>query len=59
VPRPYLQEKKSAGLVLLVPSSFVHSEVLDFLRANPRYILSIGSTVHGAGRDARLAQYFF
>jgi hypothetical protein len=34
-------------------------EVLDFLRANPRYILSIGSQVTGAGRDARLAQHFF
>jgi hypothetical protein len=33
-------------------------EVLDFLRANPRYILSIGSLVHGDGRDARLAQHF-
>ena len=33
--------------------------VLDFLRANPRYILSIGSRVEGRARDRRLAQHFF
>jgi len=53
VPRPYLQEKKSAGLVLLVPSSFVHSEVLDFLRRQAegaKYVTSVctGSLVLGA-----------
>jgi hypothetical protein len=31
--------------------------VLDDLRASPRYILSIGSTVDGPMRDARLAQH--
>jgi hypothetical protein len=31
--------------------------VLDDLRASPRYILSIGSTVEGPMRDARLAQH--
>jgi len=33
--------------------------VLDDLRKNPRYILSIGSSVDGPTRDARLAQHFF
>lgn len=34
--------------------------VLDFLRADPRAVLSIGSSVNtGAGRDRRIAQHFF
>ncbi|MPZ34710.1 MAG: hypothetical protein GEV13_27625 [Rhodospirillales bacterium] len=32
--------------------------VLDFIRANPRYILSIGSLIEGDGRDAALARNF-
>ncbi|MPZ34648.1 MAG: hypothetical protein GEV13_27290 [Rhodospirillales bacterium] len=32
--------------------------VLDFIRANPRYILNIGSLIEGDGRDAALAQNF-
>ena len=32
--------------------------VLDFIRANPRYILNIGSLIEGEGRDAALAQNF-
>ena len=32
--------------------------VLDFIRTNPRYILSIGSLIDGEGRDAVLAQNF-
>jgi hypothetical protein len=37
-----------------------YQEVLDFLRANPRYILSIGTLEDADGRrDARLAQHFF
>jgi hypothetical protein len=34
--------------------------VLDFLRNNPRYVLSIGTAIgFSAARDARLAQHFF
>jgi hypothetical protein len=33
--------------------------VLDDLRPQPRYILSIGSSVDGPGRDQRLAQHLF
>jgi hypothetical protein len=33
--------------------------VLDFLRANPRYVLSIGSRSSGPIRHRRLAQHFF
>lgn len=37
-----------------------YQEVLDFLRLNPRYILSIGTLQSDDGaRDARLAQHFF
>ena len=32
--------------------------VLDFIRANPRYILNIGSLIDDDGRDAALAQNF-
>lgn len=32
--------------------------VLDDLRRNPKYILSIGSSIGGRGRHARLAQHF-
>ena len=34
--------------------------VLDYLRANPRFVLSIGSMIaSGPARDRRLAQHFF
>jgi hypothetical protein len=33
--------------------------VLHFLRANPRYVLSIGSRSSGPIRHRRLAQHFF
>jgi hypothetical protein len=33
--------------------------VLDDLRARPRHVLSIGSSVGGEARDRRLAQHFF
>jgi hypothetical protein len=37
-----------------------YQAVLDFLRANPRYVLPIGSSQgFGAARDARLAQHLF
>jgi hypothetical protein len=37
-----------------------YQPVLDFLRANPRYVLPIGSSAAGgAARDARLAQHLF
>jgi hypothetical protein len=32
--------------------------VLDFIRANPRYVLNIGSLIEGDGRNAALAQNF-
>ena len=32
--------------------------VLDFIRANPRYILDIGTIIDGEARDAALAQNF-
>jgi hypothetical protein len=35
-----------------------YQPVLDFIRANPRYILNIGSLIEGDGRDATLAQNF-
>lgn len=35
-----------------------YQPVLDFIRANPRYILNIGSLIDGKGRDAVLAQNF-
>jgi hypothetical protein len=37
-----------------------YQDVLDFIRAHPRYILSIGTrTADGPPRDTRLAQHFF
>ena len=37
-----------------------YQELLDFFRAHPRYILSIGSEIGDSpARDARLAQHFF
>ncbi len=37
-----------------------YQPVLDFIRANPRYVLPIGTSVGiGAARDARIAQHLF
>jgi hypothetical protein len=36
-----------------------YQPVLDYLRAHPRYILSIGSRLDGPVRDARIAQHLF
>ncbi|MBV9965496.1 MAG: hypothetical protein JO008_07355 [Alphaproteobacteria bacterium] len=36
-----------------------YKPILDFLRTNPRYILSIGSRIDGPARHRRLAQHFF
>jgi hypothetical protein len=35
-----------------------YQPILDDLRANPRYVLSIGSRLGGPARDHRLAQHF-
>jgi hypothetical protein len=35
-----------------------YQPVLDFIRANPRYILGIGTIIDGEARDAALAQNF-
>jgi hypothetical protein len=62
LPPPF--DPKQAGLDLMTIGERVlvrrYQEVLDFIRANPRYILSIGTMLDGsAARDARLAQHFF
>jgi hypothetical protein len=37
-----------------------YQPVLDFIRANPRYVLPIGTSIlDGAARDARMAQHLF
>ena len=70
--RAYVRDKtlppafdpKAAGLDLEDIADRVlvrrYQDVLDFIRAHPRYILSIGTqTGDGAARDTRLAQHFF
>ncbi len=56
-------DPKQAGLDLITIGERVlvrrYQAVLDFIRANPRYLLSIGTLLDvSAARDARLAQHF-